>query len=205
LSRSPSRASRSRPAALIFGTTSVRLSFIISHETKYFSEIYRTWSCDTCYMIEADLVPPSSFDSSDFFELGLSVPIEEASQWSFPVKSVNQTVVNKENIVKIDFTKGDLASIERTGFWKVKFQVEIKKEFSIVFRVIFSISVADFLKTLKRRRRNRSLSMQKDVFAPRQLESSTFTVFIIFYIKINNNKYSNFYISQILLLKNLYT
>jgi hypothetical protein len=156
-------------------------------------------------MIEADLVPPSSFDSSDFFELGFSVPIEEASQWSFPVKSVNQTVVNKENIVKIDFTKGDLASIERTGFWKVKFQVEIKEEFSIIFTEIFLISVADFLKTLKRRRRNRSLSMQKDVFAPRQLESSTFTVFIIFYIKINNKKYSNFYISQILLLKNLYT
>ena len=80
-------------------------------------------------MIEADLVPPSAFDSSDFFELGLSVPIQEAIQWSFPVKSVNHSAINKENIVKIDFTKGDLASIEKTGFWKVKFQVEIKEEF----------------------------------------------------------------------------
>ncbi|CBY08559.1 unnamed protein product [Oikopleura dioica] len=109
-------------------------------------EIYRTWSCDTCYMIDADLVPPSSFDSSDFFELGLSVPIEDAYQWSFPVKSVNHTVINKENIVKIDFTKGDLASIEKTGFWKVKFQVEIKEEFKNCLTHIFNAGNRQFEK-----------------------------------------------------------
>ena len=118
---------RSHQDASTFGAISVgepsEKNFI------FFSEIYRTWSCDTCYMIEADLVPPSSFDSSDYFELGLSTPIKEAIQWSFPVKSVNYTKINNENIVKIDFTNGDLASIEKTGFWKVKFQIEIKEEF----------------------------------------------------------------------------
>jgi len=145
-SKSRLLASRSRLGVSISGTTSVKLTFSNLPATKFSSEIYRTWSCDTCYMIEADLVPPSSFDSSDFFELGLSVPIEDAYQWSFPVKSVNHTVINKENIVKIDFTKGDLASIEKTGFWKVKFQVEIKEEFKNCLTHIFNAGNRQFEK-----------------------------------------------------------